>query len=95
LYADSVVVEAARTGVTTETIVMRALGLYSLLADAIESGQQLVLQYMFDVPDGQERLLRIDHYLPPSPTVDLTEGAAVLPERRTHAELASWPPDQS
>jgi hypothetical protein len=83
------VAEATAKALTNREVVEHALALYAILCDAIESGQQVVLQYLFDAPG--EPMIRIDHYLPPPVTADLTEKPELDPSQRTHAELAAWP----
>lgn len=90
LYAHMIAAEAASSGRSETAVVQRALALYAIVGEAVESGQQLVLQCLFDEPG--EPLLRIDHYLPPAPSTDLNQKPASSPADRTHAELAAWPP---
>jgi hypothetical protein len=91
-YGEFVLNEPSAHSLSSQEVVQRAIALYAILTDAIESGQQLVLQYLFDT--AGEQLIRIDHYLPPGSNSDLTEIPTVTPSQRTQAELLAWPQDQ-
>ncbi|MCX6398305.1 MAG: hypothetical protein NTX33_00035 [Propionibacteriales bacterium] len=89
-YAEFLAAEMERQQLSAAEVVQRSLGLYCLIGEAIENGEQLVVQRLIDDVDLPP-LLRIDYYVAPQANADLSTKIEIPPDNRRRAELMSWP----